>query len=210
MTEATRRDNRRDNRTGLALRGAIAAATATAVLLGGFGAFALWNDRMPAGLDDDIATGRLFIDSVAPASDDGWFFGDGGDGVVKANDPVDLKTFKASPGDRVYWLGTVNVVAEGSDMRAKLTVDPTSILTDPELEDHVDAVVTIDGAADATIVGSESDEPTSHSVKVTVTFRDTLGAADGPDAGTDAGDDGQGIVDAVQLQDLAFELTQIH
>ncbi|WP_425956723.1 alternate-type signal peptide domain-containing protein [Xylanimonas sp. McL0601] len=194
--QLARDDERHGRRTGLALRGALSGATATAVLLGGFGAFALWNDSLSAGLDDDIATGRLELVEVTPKSGSGWYFGDGGE-AINSDTAINLATFKASPGDEVYFLGTVKAIVEGDDLTATLAVDKTSIVTHDSLSGFVDAEVELVGNPTGELVGNDGAEQTVD-VKVTVTFDEGLTV-----------NTSQSLSDAVDLSDLEFTLEQV-
>ncbi|MDR2723249.1 MAG: alternate-type signal peptide domain-containing protein [Cellulomonadaceae bacterium] len=122
-------DNTSTKRTSLALRGAISAATATAVLLGGFGAFALWQHQETLTISDDstIQTGSLTINGME--GDGNWFYiGNVDDSEATldsaAGTPADDHVL--SPGDVVEWRGLVNVTAKGSEMVAELRVTGNS------------------------------------------------------------------------------------
>jgi len=161
----------RQNRAGLAVRGAIAAASATAVLLGGFGAFALWTSE-PASIqgDGNLARGRLGL--VGPTDTrDGWTFGgnllyDGGfseDGTeieygdgYSIGDPVNLDDFVVSPGDILIWTGEVQAEVFGSNIAAavvapELTAEATGnvAVTFNVTDEGGDPVGIIHGSGDA-------------------------------------------------------------
>ncbi len=104
-------------------KGAIATATGGALLLGGAGTFALWNDVWDEGVDQPIATGQLQFAGTDPVVG-AWHADAAGD--VELSD-----TFLMVPGDTVYYVGTVNVLAEGDNLRATLGMDPGSIVVTP-------------------------------------------------------------------------------
>jgi alternate signal-mediated exported protein len=100
------------------IRGAITGAAGIALLLGGAGTFAAWNDAATAAPDTHISTGNLKIDS---ATADGWFSDE------NATAGIDATTFHAVPGDTVYYKATMKLTATGDHLAAEVNVDPTSI-----------------------------------------------------------------------------------
>lgn len=180
-------------RSGLALRGTVAAATATAVLMGGFGAFALWQDSNTFGTGGTIQTGRLEILDVEAGQ---WRFAGnvnaGAYGPLNVNDVIDPNTFVASPGDQLVWDGTVEVFVQGSDLVAELEVQKLI-----DVHDDVDVAYTVTGAngAPIRIVGTPAGVTEDVAVEIRVDFLLT--------------DFEQNVPDAVNLSDFSVTLQQV-
>lgn len=173
---------------------AVAAGVATAVLLGGFGAFSLWNDSIAAGTTDDIQTGTLAFDGVTPG---GWTIVET-DGVLTPGTAIDPATFKASPGDVIRYTADVAVTAEGSDMLAELVVDPTTYTIASALASYVTVELSNGvGATDAIPVHAAAGSQ-EIPVSVTVSFSDQI-----------SGVTGQNLDSAVALDGLNFKLNQV-
>lgn len=109
-------------------KAAIAGAAGIALLLGGAGSLAFWNDSAGMG-GASITAGTLTIRS----NTDGAWTNDG--------NPVDLATFRAVPGDELVFTTTFNVTATGDNLSA--TVGITG--------DSIEAAST--GAADTALAG---------------------------------------------------------
>lgn len=159
------------NRGGTAMRGAVAAGAATAVLLGGFGAFALWSDSQNAGAAGQIQTGQLSLDPITgPVI---WQLDnpqDGGDAIQ-----IDLATFSASPGDVISYEVPVSGSVTGTDITAMLRVDMRDVVLDPSLQDSdVTVSVIADGGRQLTIVGTEAGTSFTEPVTVRVEFASTM------------------------------------
>ncbi|MCZ9635356.1 alternate-type signal peptide domain-containing protein [Rhodococcus sp. BH5] len=181
--------DRKKRRRGFMFRAGLAIAVATALLLGGFGAFSLWSDSQTGSAGGNINTGILDITEI---SNEQWIYKDdtdGNDGGTVPGTPIDISTFKVSPGDILEYQATVSVTVVGSDMKAELVVDDASYTIATPLADYV-TVVTSGGAAIATT----GDYP----VTVTVTFSDTI-----------PNQVGQDLSNAVSLEDMTFRLNQL-
>lgn len=194
-------------RAGMALRGALAGATATAVLLGGFGAFALWEDNQNLGLTANLQTGRLEIVDVS--LDGSWEFAgdiDGEhDGLVGVGAPIDPAVFRVSPGDVLEWTGTIDVVAQGTDMLARVAVDSSQIVVHPDLAGMVTVtagVVAVDGvAAPAGLIeGDDAGAAREVEVAVQVAFSRDFG---------ENADNASRLPNAVVLDNLELSLVQV-
>ena len=189
------------NHSRLALRGALSAATATAVLLGGFGAFALWQDNIDLATSGAIQTGSLKILNV---DEKGWVFAgdeDGNnDGLTNVGQAIDLASFKVSPGDVLEWQATVTYEADGDDLRGQFSVDKETLVTSTEsaIDGYVTVETVIDGDNDATFVGDSGTHTVPVSVKVS--FSRELG---------EDGTTGQDLAGAVTLDQLALKLVQV-
>jgi len=98
-----------------AVKGTVAAAAGVAVLLGGMGTFALWNQSGSIGVAEQVQTGHLtatFPDSMT------W------KDVTPGGDPaheVDVAAFRMVPGDVLEGTATVEYSVEGEN----ITVTPT-------------------------------------------------------------------------------------
>lgn len=168
-------------------KAAVAAAAAGVLLLGGAGTFALWSDQA------DIAAGTVTIGHLTMTSDAGSWkdVSDGGEGV-----PFAAATDKIVPGDMLEFDQTVNINADGKNLKGKLTVENLDSLPTP-------ADVTVSMAVDATapglveeLDGTISFDPGTYAVpvKITVAFSQTAtGSMD----------------ESLVLGDLAVALTQV-
>lgn len=160
-------------RGGAAARGAVAATVATAVLLGGFGGFSLWQDSLQGGMSDSINTGQLRINSIEDgtwsfAENDtdmeakGWVFGE--------EREIDITQWLASPGDELIYNTTANVTVTGTDMIGAFNIDQTSYtILNPELEGYI--TVTVANAGQNIY---PSDTPQDVPVKITVKFSEDI------------------------------------
>ncbi len=100
-------------------KGAIAGAAGIALLLGGAGTFALWNDSATINASS-VSSGTL---TIAAGSAGTW-------ANVTSGTPVSIPSisaFKIVPGHKLTFTQTVNIVATGNDLKANLTFDPTTI-----------------------------------------------------------------------------------
>ncbi|MGV8895888.1 MAG: alternate-type signal peptide domain-containing protein [Rhodoglobus sp.] len=107
------------------IKGAVATAAGVALLMGGAGTFAYWNDSVGI-TGGTITAGNLKVAAPATApSTDGWTVQKNG-----AGDPVavsNIATFVASPGDKFVLTKTVNVTATGNNLTATLALGSGSI-----------------------------------------------------------------------------------
>ncbi len=166
------------------VKGSIAGAAGVALLLGGAGTFAVWNDT--ANLDAPaISAGRLDLSSATA----GKWTKDGAD--------INPATYKVIPGTTLVYTQTLTVDAVGDGLKARLTHSPlveTGALApfvDSKLEVFPGSATTADadGILDFTAGSSTVN------VKVTVVFPSTV-----------SGQDGQN--QALDLSDVTFTLTQ--
>lgn len=157
-------------RTGSALRGALAASAATVVLLGGFGAFALWSETQNGGAAGNIQTGHLALDPISgPIS---WQLENpqGGGAAV----PIDLATYLASPGDIISYTVPVTGEVSGTDITAELNADLSGVVVDPELASDVAISVSGANGDPITVVGTEGGNTFTHDATVRVEFADDM------------------------------------
>jgi len=182
------------SRRSLVLQSTVAGGVATAVLLGGFGAFSLWNDSLGAGAGN-IATGYLEFEDI---TDGGWKIIQT-DGVLAPNTAINPATFKASPGDVLQYTANVNVRAKADDMLAEVTIDPHSYTIDPSLTDYVTVELSSPSAGDTGAIPVDTTGGAqSIPVQVTVTFDDGMWGRVGQDRPV-----------AVALGGLSFKLDQV-
>lgn len=144
-------------------RGAAALAAAAALLLGGAGTYALWNDT--ESLDGGaVASGELKITGATAGV---WRdVSGGGTGTVIA----DIASFLVVPGDTLTYTVGATVLAKGDNLSATLTADPTSVTGDPALLADVDVTtaVRVGGAVVPTI--TEANDGQTVQTVVTLAF----------------------------------------
>ncbi|MEV8253102.1 alternate-type signal peptide domain-containing protein [Rhodoglobus sp. NPDC076762] len=100
------------------VKGSIAGAAGIALLLGGAGTLASWNDSATVlSSATKITAGTLEI-KAAPASGDGWKV----NGISK-----DLSNFKIVPGDVLTYTSTFNVTATGDNLSAAVALGSAAI-----------------------------------------------------------------------------------
>ncbi len=152
-------------------KAAIAGAAGIALLLGGAGSLAFWNDSTGMG-GASITAGTLTISS----NTDGAWTNDG--------NPVDLATFRAVPGDELVFTATFNVTATGDNLSATVGITGDSIVAasaggaDTALAGLLteSASFLVDGVSTTTVVGAAGTQVVT--VSVTVTWPDGTSAAD--------------------------------
>lgn len=122
------------------MKAAIAAGAASALLLGGAGTYALWNDSEPINAGT-VTTGHLTLDATAAGV---WT----DESADAANTTFNPATDRLVPGDVVQYEQIVTVSAEGKNLKGALDVGTLAAVPAP-LTNQV--VVTVD--ADATAAG---------------------------------------------------------
>ena len=187
------------------IKGSIAGAAGVALLLGGAGTFALWNDTA-AVAGADITAGTLTVD----AADGTW---------ADQYGEIDIASYLIVPGDTLTYESVITVDAQGDNIKAKLSVDNASIVSSDDAEDKalkaileattkVTAVPSVNGRpGGGGPIGGPGDDAKSWKVNlekgdaeylVTVTIAFPAESTDDDNAKT-------GTVD---LSDLAVKLTQ--
>ncbi|MCU1638616.1 MAG: hypothetical protein JWL94_1263 [Microbacteriaceae bacterium] len=197
------------------LKGAIAGAAGVAVLLGGAGTFALWNDSVttPAGT---VSSGTLSIDSGLAAGK--WFdMSAGTPGVLI----TDIEAFRLVPGDKLRFTKVVTINATGDNLSAALTVDLASVVGDDKAssaalqeELSTNMVVTassVAGVTQSTVPGNENefivtaeDLGLTKDVTMSVELTFPVGTLEDIDASNNVTKNG-----SVNLNNLKFKLTQV-
>ena len=193
------------------LKGSIAGAAGIALLLGGAGTFALWNQTATVA-NGSVTSGVL---TIAPGATGTWK-DISADKVAGGVNIADISTFKIVPGDKLELTQTVTINATGNNLAAKLTYDPATIATANSnaatqlLNEALKNKLVVTFAATGTGVTAGTNEatiaPTTSATTVTVKMTIELPVATGTTPTTDAGTIAQN--GSVGLAGLAFKLNQ--
>lgn len=149
-------------------KGAVAGAAGLALLLGGAGTFALWNDASSIGTDQSITSGQLQFGAVPAGS---W--------TLNTHKVDDIGEVRIVPGDTLVYTADVPVVAEGNYLDATFGVDYAGMTGETDLlaalMSNVQVVVTDpdDGVwtdQDVPVTPSDDGEAQIFNVKVTIPF----------------------------------------
>lgn len=148
------------------IKGAVTGAAGIALLLGGAGTFAAWNDQASFGSADKISTGTMTVTTTGAA---GWY-----DVTTtpwnSSMTPINPATFNAVPGDTIEYRQPVNVVADGAHLTAAVSfVNPT--LTGADKADDFAISTSLAGATGT--AGSYSVTTGSYTAVLDVTFKGT-------------------------------------
>ena len=174
-------------------KGALAAATAALLLVGGASSLAYWSD---SGTAPGISVTAGQLDLSTPDCGSGWVF-DGGEATADA--PYTNQALV--PGDVLTQTCTATITATGEHMRATLSVTPGATagdLFDPTTgEATFTSAATRNGAALPAEITDANVGAGALSVSMTVTF-------DGPEA-TNAS-----MLDAGSVTSFAIALEQVH
>ncbi|MFC4243322.1 alternate-type signal peptide domain-containing protein [Gryllotalpicola reticulitermitis] len=198
------------------IKGAVTGAAGIALLLGGVGTFAAWNDSTSIGSSATaINTGSLQFDGApAPTGTNGWYTNSALTTPLAAG-------FLAVPGDTLYYQATVKIKASGTNLAANFGVGGT---TGPTVSFATSATgtseqasasivsVTGTGIASGSTAGVYTITPTATAstditatVVVSVTFPfGTSGVTTGQ---VNQGTDGQN--NKITLADVPLTLTQV-
>ncbi|KQO96670.1 alternate-type signal peptide domain-containing protein [Leifsonia sp. Leaf264] len=122
------------------IKGSIAGAAGIALLLGGAGTFALWNDSRTVGAGT-ITAGNLALDNQSGS----WTNDVTGAAIG------DVANYKIVPGNRLKYTGSVHLLADGHDLTAELTATESGIVSTIP-----DALVTFDASSGNSAVVNES------------------------------------------------------
>ena len=131
-------------------KGAVAGAAGVALLLGGAGTFALWNDSFPAISGQQIQAGQLRFD---PATVDGTWSVTRGDDVTSG--PTTLDGFNVVPGDVIrFHVDGLGIIATGNHLTATLsyTDGPVVVAADAGNAADVALAAAINGATPTLVV----------------------------------------------------------
>lgn len=173
----------------------IAAVAAGALLLGGAGTIALWqqSETVDAGT---VNTGHL---ALTVENNGVWTdISDGGAGV-----PFDPATEQIVPGDVVAYTQTVQIDAEGKNIQGALSVGTLQALP-PELQDEIELDLEIDATAEGltkegNVISFAEQGNYDVPVKITVTFP----------TGTAASTPNDTMDKAIDLNALTLTLDQV-
>jgi len=106
------------------LKGSIAGAAGIALLLGGAGTFALWNQTAT------VANGAVTSGVLTIAAGDAGTWKDISADKVAGGVPIsDITNFRIVPGDKLQLTQLVTINATGNNLAAKLTYDPATLAT---------------------------------------------------------------------------------
>ena len=123
------------------LKGSIAGAAGVALLLGGAGTFALWNDTA-AVAGADITAGTLTVTAATGI----W---------ADQNAAIDIANYLIVPGDTLTYESVITVDAQGDNLKAKLSVDNASIVSGDSAEDKALKAI-LEATTTVTAVPSEN------------------------------------------------------
>ncbi|MEL5992005.1 alternate-type signal peptide domain-containing protein [Microbacterium phosphatis] len=173
-------------------KGAIATAAGVALLLGGAGTFALWNDGIAVdAAGEPLGTGVLqFTDDSVTGT---WYdVSDGGEVRID-----DIGSFVMVPGDVLEFRGDVTVESQGTNLHAQITYDPASIVIPDGLQGLVDVEFAEHGQTQPIqIAPSDTRVETTAPFDLRVSF-DAEGTV------------GQGETPVIDLSGLQFVLQQV-
>jgi alternate signal-mediated exported protein len=144
-----------------AVKGSVAAAAGVAVLLGGAGTFALWNQSGAIG-GDGTATGRL----TATIGQAAWV--DDTPGTHKGHAIDAITDFRLVPGDVLTGTVPVSVTAEGENILVEAAVTYGADFTLPD--DVTAEVQLLDGTTPVTTITDTGSTPRTLNAIVTITF----------------------------------------
>ena len=105
------------------VKGAVATAAGVALLMGGAGTFAYWNDSVGI-TGGTITAGNLVVTDATPLSGV-WTVLKNGTGT--ATTITNIATFVASPGDKFTYTKSVTITATGDNLTATLALGAGSI-----------------------------------------------------------------------------------
>jgi alternate signal-mediated exported protein len=164
------------------VKGSIAGAAGIALLLGGAGTFAVWNDTATLSAPN-IQAGYLQLDTATAGK---W---------TKDGAEINPTTYKVIPGTTLVYTQTLKVDAVGTGLKARLT--HSSLTEAGGLAPFVDSTMQVsqNGTVDADGIIDFTEGTSNIDVKVTVVFPTTV-----------TGEQGQNT--SLDLSDVTFTLTQ--
>ena len=105
------------------VKGAVATAAGVALLMGGAGTFAYWNDSVGI-TGGTITAGNLVVTDATPTNG-AWTVLKNGAGTAATI--VNIASFTASPGDKLTYTKKVSITATGDNLTATLALGAGSI-----------------------------------------------------------------------------------
>lgn len=196
------------------VKGAIATAAGVALLMGGAGTFAYWNDAVNV-TGGTITAGNLDVADGTPATG-AWTVQK--DGTGTATPVADIAAFVASPGDKLTYTKNIVITATGNNLVATLSLASGSIAApatgataaDTALAAYLTKQASITASGTGITAGSVAgtytvtpgsagitNQPVALSVVITFPKSGTAGAENNTKLGT------------VSLSGLAVELNQV-
>ncbi len=179
------------------VKGSIAGAAGVALLLGGAGTFAVWNDTVSL-TNPNIQSGQLSIDRVGANGNGKWM-----DGATDVTTKIADGTYRIVPGTTLKYTERLNVTAIGDNLSASLTVPALSELT--TAQDLAPYVTTTLEVNDNVIAGGEVLTFTSNAAAQPLDVEITLDFVESYN-GAALGQLGQNST--LDLSDVTFTLTQ--
>lgn len=173
-------------------KSSIAAAAGIALLMGGTGTLAVWNDTINAGANGSISAGTL---SLSNASAGTW--------TDQNGTTIDIATFKAVPGDTLTYKTSVDVTAIGDNLDGTIAMGTSAISPATAASADVALAGLLKDSASYTINGNSGSTFTASSTaqKLDVTVAITW------PSGTPAADNAAKL-GHVSLADFALTATQ--
>jgi alternate signal-mediated exported protein len=179
------------------IKGAVTGAAGIALLLGGAGTFAAWNASSSLAPAGAVNTGTLKIGSSSAV---GWFTD------ANATQAVDVSSFHAVPGDKLFYKATADIVAVGDHLQAEIGVDQSTLKA--ELGGSSSAltasVASVTGTGISASDGDYIFKANGSDIQATVIVEVDFPLGDTP---VDAANDGENST--IKLDPLSITLTQI-
>jgi alternate signal-mediated exported protein len=122
------------------IKGAVAGAAGIALLLGGAGTFAAWNQNAAIGSAAAINTGTLTVSATGTA---GWY--DVTNGYTAGQSTINLSSYKLVPGAKLEYRQPLTVVAAGDNLTAKLKFNAPSLTKGGTADANFAVSATLDG-----------------------------------------------------------------
>ena len=161
-------------------KGAIAGAAGVALLLGGGGTFALWSSSQTVNAGP-VRSGALSMDPLAEPT---WR-DVSADRVARTIPTAEIGSYRIVPGDTLEVVQKATVHATGKNLKAKLIIEPLSLMTDSANAAFRDALsyavnLTVNGAtvapnADGSFPITGIDGDSSLVYTATIGFPDSVG-----------------------------------
>ena len=194
------------------VKGAIATAVGSALLMGGAGTFAYWNDSVGI-TGGTIVAGNLAVADATP-TDGVWTVQK--DGTGTATTVPNIASFVASPGDRFTYTKTVKITATGNNLVATLALTPGSIVAatpaspaNTALAGYLTSTSTVAATGTGISAGTVAGTYTVAAGSAGVTSRDvTLSVVVTFPKSTTAGFENNTKLGSVNLSGLAVTLNQ--
>jgi alternate signal-mediated exported protein len=180
------------------IKGAVTGAAGIALLLGGAGTFAAWNTSSNVAPTAPVNTGILKINSSSAV---GWFTD------ANATQAVNVNSFHAVPGDRLYYKATADIVAVGDHLQAEIGVDQSTLKAqlgpDGSSNTLTASVASVAGTGISASNGHYIFKANDSDIQATVVVEVDFPLGDSSDS------DNTGENSTIKLDPLSITLTQI-